>query len=76
MVGINEKGRTATVMEECKKLGHIGNYLKNGVERLHADGGGEYQTIEVMYIPRKPPSRPKTAPLTNLYTGHWSNQSE
>lgn len=48
VAAIKIKGETRIFVKENKKLIHVQKYFKNGVERLHTDGGGAYKLVDAV----------------------------
>eukprot|EP00171_Calliarthron_tuberculosum_P001098 IDg1098t1 len=64
MAGIRSKDQTARAVEDYKELTHVKRYFKNGIERLHSDGGLEYSNINVPKHTRTTPYTPEHNPFS------------
>lgn len=59
---IKEKGDASNV-SKYKKLAQVEKYFKNGIKRLHTDGGGEYKLVDVYLHTETTPDTPQHNPF-------------
>lgn len=66
LAGIGSKGEEAELKDSYKGQPFVQEYIRNGVKRLHTDGGGEYSNVTV---PNKSETCPHTCtPERNLFS--------
>ena len=63
VIGLRKKSDTVAATEEYKKQSHVTKYFKKGVERLHSDGGGEYEGVSVPEHTTTTPHTPQHNPF-------------
>lgn len=76
-----EKSDTLRVTEAYKETALVKKYLHNGVERLHSDGGMEYEGVDVSEHSTTTPGTPQHNPFAervkrrswNLFGLCWSS---
>lgn len=64
VTAIKRKSNTNSAFEQYKKETHVLKYFKNGADRLHSDGGGEYENSENEH----PSTNTPYTPEHNLFT--------
>lgn len=74
VVGIKEKGHTGNVVEQYKKFDHVGKYFKNGLERLHTDGGVSTRQLKSICLQKQPQKHPNKIHLRKELIEHLLNR--
>lgn len=64
VAGIKSKNQTAELFESYKNISFVKKYFRNGVERLHTDGGTEYNLVNVDLHSVTTPHNPQPNPFS------------
>ena len=66
-VGIAKKSDVPEMFEDFKTHEHVKKYFKNGVVRLHTDGGGEYEKVDIELHSETTPHTPQHNPFSERF---------
>ena len=64
VTGVSTKAEAATVVERYKSDPLVVKHFRKGVERLHTDGGGEYENVDVIDPTKTTPHTPEHNPFS------------